>query len=258
MIPVPCVVLAGGKAKPDLQAVIGHTNRALAVVNGKSLLSHVVDAASESDPDRPITVVGDVPESADYRRLDDRDDFVENVFSGVGVYADSPFVLLSTSDLPFLTAAVVSDFLSQALALAESSSANAIYPVVPVQSCYARFPGIRRTAIRLREGDVTGGNLMLIRPAFLLSQRKRLAEVYSARKHPARLALMLGLGTLFRLLLSQKVSPNLLTISQLETSASRLVGGPVRALLLDHPELATDLDRPSDFAAVRKADGVME
>lgn len=251
MTAVPCVILAGGKAKPELQAVIGQTNRALAVVNGKSLLGHVVDAVRGADPRSSITVVGDVPDSDEYQALPDRDDFVENVLSGIGVYADAPLVLISTSDLPFLTPAVVADFVAKGEALATASGAGAIYPVVPVQSCYARFPGIRRTAIRLQEGEVTGGNLMLIRPAFLLSQKQRLAEVYAARKQPAQLARMLGFGTLLRLLLSQKISPRFLTIAQLEAAASRLMRGTARALLIDHAELATDLDRPSDFAAVQ-------
>src|SRR5438552_1486947 len=95
---IPCVVLAGGKAKPELQAVIGQTNRALAVVNGKSLLCHVIEALRGADGNSPITVVGDVPESRDYQRLDDQNEFVENVLTGVGAYADAPFVLLTTSD----------------------------------------------------------------------------------------------------------------------------------------------------------------
>lgn len=252
----PCVVLAGGKAKPELQAVIGQSNRALAVVRGKPMLHHVIDAVREAQTgaDASITVVGDLPDSPDYRRLPDGGDFVTNLFAGLSVYRTAPFVLISTADLPFLTAPTVSSFVRQAVPLAEASGAALIWPVVAVSSCYARFPGIRRTALRLREGEFTGGNLALVQPELLLTQRDRIAAAYAARKSPLRLAGMLGLDTVWRVLASQKLSPNLLSIAMLEERVSRLLGGSARALLCDLPELATDLDRPSDFAAVEAWD----
>lgn len=247
---VPRIVLAGGKASQELQNATGQTNRALVVVNGKTLLAHVVEALRAADPDAPITVVGDVPESADYTRLPDAGDFVSNVNVGVAAYPDAAYVLFSTSDLPFLTGETVADFARGAVARAEETGAGMIYPVVPVASCYARFPGVHRTSLRLREGEFTGGNLMLVRPAFLLSQKQRLAEAFAARKRPFRLAMMLGPANVLRLALSQKLAPGLLSIPFLEKRVSKLVGAPARALICDRPEIATDLDRVSDFEAV--------
>jgi GTP:adenosylcobinamide-phosphate guanylyltransferase len=264
----PCVILAGGQAKPDLQALIGQTNRALAVVRGKSLLRHVVDAVRAAQPGTEhapsavgvgavqpgttseITVIGDLPDSPDYARLPDSGDFVTNLFAGLTAYGKAPLVLIATADLPFLTAPTVAAFVGQATDLASESGAGVIYPVVPVAACYARFPGIRRTALRLREGEYTGGNLALVRPEFLLTHRDRIAAAFAARKSPFRLAVMLGFGTLGRLVASQKLAPRLLSIPFLEARVSRLLGGPARALICDLPELATDLDRPADFAAV--------
>jgi hypothetical protein len=249
-LPIPCVVLAGGRAKPELQAATGQVNRALVVVLGKTLLAHVVDALKASAAVGPITVVGDVPESADYARLPDGGGFVENLFAGIGAHAEAPFVLIATSDLPFLTGPVVTGFVRGAVGKAEESGAGFVWPVVPVEACYRRFPGVKRTSLRLREGAYTGGNLALTRPAFALQQQRRIAEAYAARKSPARLATMLGAGTLLRLALSQLLAPVLLTVPYLEARVSALLGGPVRALLSDAPELATDLDRLSDFEAL--------
>jgi hypothetical protein len=248
---VPAVILAGGKAKPELQAVTGQTNRALVVVQGKTLLRHVMEALRTASPVGPITVVGDVPDSADYARLPDGGGFVENLFAGVGAHADAPFVLVSSSDLPFLTGEAVTDFVDGAAARAQREpDLGFVYPIIPVAACYARFPGVRRTSLRLREGVFTGGNLMLVRPKFALAQRQTVAAAYAARKSPLRLAWMIGLGTLGRLILSQKLAPGLLTLPLLEARVSRLLGCPARALICNHPEIATDLDRPADFAAV--------
>src|SRR5688572_24270244 len=85
--PIPAVVLAGGKAKPELAAATGQANRALVVVNGKPLLHHVVDALHASEAVGEIVVVGDVPDGADYARLPDQGDFVANVTKGVEAFA---------------------------------------------------------------------------------------------------------------------------------------------------------------------------
>ena len=254
---LPTAILAGGTAKPDLQALIGESNRALAMVNGKTLLRHVVDAILSGGPGNgrlgPITVIGDLPDDPSYARLPDNGDFVSNILAGLTAHRDAPFVLIATSDLPFLTGAAVAAFVRDALALAQSNEAGLIWPVVPVNLCYARFPGIRRTALRLRDGEYTGGNVALVRPKLLLDHRDRIATAYAARKSPAQLAKLLGMETLVRLALSQKLSPNLLSIGFLETRVSKLLGGACRALPCNSPEIATDLDRPSDFAAIRAA-----
>jgi molybdopterin-guanine dinucleotide biosynthesis protein A len=247
---VPVVVLAGGKAKPEMQAATGQTNRALVVVNGKPLLHHVVDALRASEVVGEIVVVGDVPDSEVYARLPDQGDFVSNVAAGVAAFASAPFVLITTSDLPFLTGDIVTHFITASRERAETSGAAFVWPVVPVAACYARFPGVKRTALRLREGAFTGGNLMLARPERLLSQKQRIADAHAARKSVLRLAVILGPGTLLRLALSQLLSPALLTLPYLESRVSRLLGVPARALISDSAEIATDLDRPSDFGAI--------
>lgn len=278
---IPCVIMAGGKAKPEIEALTGQSNRALVVVNDKTLLRHVVDAlipqASDLRPGfaaqasslgphpsgrapspllGPITVIGDVPESNDYARLPDGGGFVENLFAGVEQYPKAPYVLVSTSDLPFLTSESVAAFVEGAVRKMESEAdVGAIYPVVPVVLCYERFPGVKRTALKLREGEVTGGNMMLVRPASLLPVRSIIADAYAARKSPLRLAMRIGLGTVARLLISQTVAPNLLTLPYLEGAVSRLLGWQGRALLCPHPEIATDMDRPDDFAAVATPQG---
>ncbi len=252
----PTVILAGGRAKPDLEALTGQSNRALIVVDGKPMLHHVLDAivaaGAETGPLGPITVIGDLPDNPNYARLPDSGDFVANVFAGLTAHQDAPFVLLATADLPFLTGEVVAAFVRNAMALAAKTNSGMIYPIVPVSVCYARFPGIRRTALRLKEGKFTGGNLVLVRPQFLLSQRVQIAQAYAARKSPLRLAHMLGPGTVGRVLGSQIVSPRLLSVPQLEARISRLLGGPVNALWCEHAEIATDLDRPADFAAIKQ------
>ena len=248
---LPCVILAGGKIKPELAAAIGTSCRALAVVRGRTLIRHVVDALLEGDSNCEITVIGDIPESPDYSLISDSGEFVSNVLAGANVYRDREFLLFATADLPFLTGNSVREMRDKSHKLAVDSGAQVIFPVVPVASCYTRFPGIKRTAVKLKEGEFTGGNLMLIRPAFLLGQEANLKQLFAARKSPLKLAGMLGAPTLAQLILSRLLPSAKLTLPFLEAAASRMIGGMARAIILDLPEIATDLDRPSDFEAVQ-------
>lgn len=252
---IPTVVLAGGQAKPELEAVIGQTSRALAQVFGKSLLRHVIDAllgaGPQGEPLGPILVAGDLPDSPDYSRISDTGQFTDNLFAGLLRFQDQPFVLIATADLPFLTASVVGRFAQDASELAGRGDVGVVWPIVPLAACYARYPGVKRTSLKLREGVYTGGNLALVQPSLLLGLRDRITAAYAARKSPGRLAHMMGMTIFARLIASQTLAPRLLSIAHLEEGASRLLGGKARALMCDLPELATDLDRPSDFLAVQ-------
>ncbi len=252
------MVLAGGVAKPELEAVIGVKVRAMAVVHGKTLLGHIVDGLRGASNLGEITVVGNVPDSEAYARVADGGDFVTNIFAGLGRYEAAEYVLVTTSDLPYITCDTIDLFLDGAVHLAEETGANMIYPIVKVASCYAQFPGIKRTARKLKEGAFTGGNMMLLRPAFMMQQRQRISDAYAARKSPAKLASMLGLGTLVRLILSQTISPNLLSVSLLEQRASAMLGGSVKALVFPNADIATDLDKPEDFLAVNAPKSAIE
>jgi GTP:adenosylcobinamide-phosphate guanylyltransferase len=246
--PIPAVVLAGGRNKPEMAAATGVEMRALIPIGGRPMLEHVLDALSAAESIGEITVVGAAPSSNGFRHIADRGGFVENIYSGLEqVHSDN--AVISTSDIPFVTAESVDDFVR----LARVEGADIIYPIVRVEDCYSRFPGVKRTAVRLNEGSYTGGNIMLVRRAFMEAQRERLARAYALRKSPLKLALMVGFGTTFKLALSIAMRKPMLSISELESAISRVVGGKARAVISRYPELATDIDRESDLLAVEAA-----
>lgn len=252
---VPVVVLAGGRAKPELEAIIGTSDRSQAIVAGKSLLNHAVDAIHGAEQKNarlgPIAVVGNPPTDSRYACIADTGDFVGNMFAGLQHFHAAPLVLVVSADLPFLTGDGVATFVSGGMELIKEQRADLVWPIVPVQLCYTRYPGIRRTAMKIREGHYTGGNVALMRPAFMLAQRDKLMRAFAARKSLPGLARILGAETLARLLISQKIAPQIMTLAYLEQKIGSLLGGNARALITDLPELATDLDRPSDFLAVQ-------
>lgn len=244
---VPAVVLAGGALKPEMAAVAGTANRALVVVGGRTMLHSVITALKESGVVAPIVVVG-APASGDgVEHVDDAGGFVENVYAGAAHVGESERILIATSDLPYLSAESVRDVVERGSAL----NADLVYPVVPVSLCSARFPGIRRTAVKLRDGEFTGGNIVLVRRVFMESQQDRLSRAYAYRKSPLRLAMMLGMSTTLRFA-AAALLPGYLRIASLEAAMGRFVHGITRALISPYPEIATDIDRPEDLEALRR------
>jgi GTP:adenosylcobinamide-phosphate guanylyltransferase len=250
---IPAVILAGGGAKPDIVEALGVPHRALAKVHGKPMIEYVVAALQASPSIGDIFVVADFEPPAGAIQVADHGGFVENVMAGIEAAGGKGKVLLTTADLPFLTADAVEDYLRLALL----ANVDIAYAVAPVSLCTTNYPGIRRTAVKVREGELTGGNLVLASAEFLLKQRNRIQSSYAARKSPPRLAMMLGPGVIGRLVASLVGFRQALTIPALEKAASRLLGGKAVAIISNYPEVATDLDRVSDFQAVEAMPSVM-
>ena len=242
---VDAVVLAGGRAKPDIVAATGVANRALIPVRGKPMLEHVCGALDAAAGVRDVVIVGDVPAPPGCAQVPDHGGFVENLFAGLDRAGGEGLVLVTTCDIPFVTAGALDDLIRRGAAL----EAAIVYPIVPVERCYSRFPGVKRTSLRLAEGRFTGGNAMLLDAAFVRRNREQIAGAYAARKSPARLAMMIGPLTVVRMLGALTVFPKALKLAGLEQAVGRMLGGHVRALVSDYAEIATDIDRLSDLRA---------
>ncbi len=250
---VNAVVLAGGKNGPEMQAATGVENRALTPLGNTTMLGCVVAALTAAPPVGRVFVVGPVPPSGDYTNVTGGETMLDNLMAGLtAAQADGGdgAVLVSTSDIPFLTAASIEDFVQQA----QASQADLCFSYVPVDLCYAKYPQMKRTAIKVHEGKVTLGNLFLVNPRFLIAHQQTIMQAYAARKSPFQVGRMLGWGLLARFLGAQALSPTLLPVSRLEAGVGRLIGGGCRvsAIRSEFPEIGTDVDKPDDVALARQ------
>ena len=194
---VNVVVLAGGKNSAEMKEMTGVENRALTPLGDRAMLDYVTSALSTASTVGSIYVVGDVPASSHYHVVAGGETLLDNLLAGVNAaQADHPQerVLVSTSDIPFLTAESVEDFVKRAF----ESGGDLCCSYVPVSLCYAKYPDMKRTAIKVKEGQMTLGNLMLVNPRFLLAHQETISRAYAARKSPLQIAQMLGIGLLAR------------------------------------------------------------
>lgn len=249
---VTAIILAGGRSDAALAEFNGTPHRALAKLNGVSLIQKVLTAIEGvNDNISPVYVVGDIPPHENCVSLPDNGDFVSNLFQGLQQCSPGSYALILTADIPFITASSLNLFLNESIKLCKDG-ADMIWPVIPVEQCYSNYPGISRTALNLNEGRLTGGNLALVNPSALLNQRDKIASAYKGRKSIPKLAMLLGPGTLVRFAMNIMGVKGTLTIPYLERCVSKLIGSKARALLCNCPDLATDLDKVSDFEAAEK------
>ena len=242
------VVLAGGKNSPEMAKVTGTENRALTPLGTRTMLEYVVSALAGAPSVGEIIVVGEVPSSEHYTQVAPKETLLENLLAGLDAAGDGERVLISTSDIPFLTPAVVEDFLTRALA----TRADLCCSYVPLALCYAKYPEMKRTAVTLAEGKFTLGNLMLVSPKFLRAQEGVIAAAYAARKSPVGIARLLGGGLLLRVLGAQSFLPGLLPVATLDAEVSRVLGGRAVGICSAYAEIGTDIDKPEDVALARR------
>ena len=185
---INAVVLAGGRNSPDMAAATGTEIRALTPIGSRTMLDYVVSALSEAPSVGKIFVVGTVPQSEKYTQVAGRETLLENLLAGLEAAGNGERILVSTSDIPFLTAKAAEDFVVRSSA----AGADLCCSYVPLAVCLRKYPEMKRTAIKLAEGRFTLGNMMLVNPAFLQTKQEAITAAYDARKSPVQVARLLG------------------------------------------------------------------
>lgn len=152
-------------------------------------------------------------------------------------------VLIATGDAPLLTAAAV----EEVLAACRQRRLAFGYPIVARRDCEARFPGVRRTYVRLREGAFTGGNLFYVRADALARCIALLEWAHANRKRPLRLAGMLGWGTVLLLAVGRA------RLARVEAAGSRVLRALAGAVPTHDAGVGVDVDDAGDLELCRAA-----
>ncbi|OPL11067.1 MAG: hypothetical protein AVO34_02935 [Firmicutes bacterium ML8_F2] len=244
------VVLAGS-SKPELLAEMqGVSNKAFILLKDKPLLSYVLRALQDVPTLDKITVVGPTAdlkllrgsECLTFEIIGQQESLLANLAAAFKTMDPEKLCLVVTADIPLLTADTVEKFLS----LCDPDEADFYYPILSRETCIEKYPENIRTYVRLKEGQVTGGNAVLIKPGWYLQNQDRLELFISYRKKP------LQLFRIFPLVLIMKYLLRILSVRDLENYLSHLLGFNAKAVLCDCIELGIDVDKISDLELVRK------
>lgn len=234
---ISAIILAGAPADPEMQAKYSVKSRAEVPIAGKPMVQHVFDALRASPNVGNICLIGDIQcEGAD-KIIPSVGSMIDNLIAGVNA-CEGGHVLISTSDISMLTAEAVDDFIGRCGDL----PADLYYAIIPKEACEQRFPGMRRTYVRLAEGTFTGGNMVVISSEFVLKNAEYLRQVFESRKKPLKLARLIGVGTLIRAIIAQKIWAGAINLRVIEKTAGRVLNADLRAVQTPYVEIGSDAD----------------
>ncbi len=233
------VVLAGGRCPDDLRLASGCEFRADLPFGEGRLVDVVIRAAQQYfGSDARVLLVGSRADNA--ISLPAGTTFLESLYLGIE-QCSGPNAMIATADLPFVDSSTIAEFLPKC-----DLNAAINWPIVDVRLCQTAFPGMKRTTLKLREGRFTGGNMALIHLERFQRLFSEIERAYRNRKSPFRLAGQIGPMVMLRVLLGQML-PFTLSVAGLEKSLERAFGEPVKAVICDHPEIATDVDNLDQY-----------
>ena len=245
---VDALILAGAPNNNKLAAVSPESYEALIPVAGRPMIEFVVEALRDSPSVGKIVIVG--PQRLDYLADEGKieavvpsgDSLMANLSMGLAALGQPRLALVTTADIPLLTAAAIEDFLDRC----SHYSADFYYSIVHKGASEAKYPEAKRTYIRLKEGTFTGGNMFLVNPEVLKLGYNFAEQMYRLRKEPLKMCRALGFGFFLRLLLG------MLTITALERRFEELLKARGKAIASPYPEVGLDVDKPIDYELVSK------
>jgi GTP:adenosylcobinamide-phosphate guanylyltransferase len=246
------VVMAGGiprEGEPLFELTEGRS-KALLPVAGKVMVQWVLDALSAAQGVGRVVVVGPegglvYPRGLHY--VPNHGEYLDNVLAGVRRIRElNPWarhLLIISADIPAVTA----QHIDWVIAQAEERDEDFYYCVIDRQAMEASFPGCRRTFFRLRDREVCGGDLAVVRTSVFDTEAGVWQRLSEARKSRWRMAAAIGPSVLLRFLLGR------LSVEQAERLASRRLGIRGKALNCPYPEVGMDVDKPFQLDLVEEA-----
>lgn len=243
------VILAGGGKSEPLTDQEGVSNKSFIEIHGRPMLGYIISALTGSPSIGKIYVVGPGPELAgllekgySFTPLSEKGSLLENAATGLKEANQEQPCLVLTGDIPLINREVIEGFLE----LCRPFAGDFYYPILSRESCRERFPLMKRTYVRLREGYFTGGNVALVHPDWFARSYHRLDLFVTYRKKPLKLFRILPKTFFLKFIL------NNLTVSDLERFLSEMMQGEARAVPCDFVEIGTDVDKISDLEIVRQ------
>jgi molybdopterin-guanine dinucleotide biosynthesis protein A len=246
------VVTAGGIPQPG-EPLYPYTlgkPKALLDICGKPMVQWVLDAISEAKKVEHVILIGLNDESGlscskPMEFLPNQVGMIENLMSGirkvVEVNPSASQVLLVSSDIPAITAEMV----DWEVETASQTEVDLCYNVARRETIEARYPGSRRTYLKLKDMEVCGGDMNVVHTSLINRDTSQWQKLVATRKNPIRQAAVLGFDTLFLVLL------HAVTLEQAVKKATARLQLTGRAIVSPYAELAMDVDKPRQLELMR-------
>ena len=239
-------ILAGSRRGKDdpVALAAGVDYKALAPVGGWAMIERVMGALDESGMAGRIVISApeDMVLESDAARIASGASPVASVLEMLETLEDDSPILLTTADHALLSAQMVQDFIKKY----DAARFDISVAMLPLQILTAKYPDMRRTRLRFRDGDFKSCNLFIFKnKAAARSILNFWRSIETQRKNPWKMIKALGVLPLLRYLAGQLNLQDALDILGRKTDTR------IQAVMLDIPEAAIDVDSAEDLAFVR-------
>ncbi|MEW6568478.1 MAG: NTP transferase domain-containing protein [Chloroflexota bacterium] len=246
------LVIAGGIPEPGepLFAETRGQPKALLDIAGKPMVQWVLDALGQAHHVERVVLVGLTADSG--VRCSKPTDFqpnfgglLANIEGGVRrlleLNPQAEYVLAVSSDIPAITGPMIDWTVETTM----QTRHDLYYCVIERDLMEKRFPGSRRSFVRLKDREVCGGDMNVFRTR-LVTNRVFWEKIVAARKNAMKQAALVGVDV-FLLLLARQLS-----LQRAERMISRRLKLRGRVVLCPYPEIGMDVDKPHQLEILRR------
>jgi GTP:adenosylcobinamide-phosphate guanylyltransferase len=247
------ILTAGGIPTPEdtLFAYTKGSCKVLLQIEGKPIIQWVIDALDKSGVIDTIFVVGLPSKTHLYSKrkikyIENQNDLMKNIqIAAEKMIEMDPKcrqAFLVSGDIPGLTPEMI-QWLADKV---KDRPLDIHYTVVPRQVMERQFPGSKRTYTKLKDCEVSGGDLSIFNPHMALDPNARWRKIIDYRKSPIKQAGVIGFDTLFLLLMHQ------LTLKDAERKVTERLGITGEVILSPYAGMAMDVDKAFQFEIMQK------
>ncbi len=224
--------------------------KALLDISGKPMIQWVLDAVSGSRQVDTVVVIGldglsGVTCGKPMIFIPNQATMIDNLLAGMRVvlqiHPAARRVLTVSSDIPAITPEII----DWEVETASQTEEDICYNVSKRETIEARYPGSRRTYVRLMDAEVCGADMNVVSTSLVTQQSSTWMALIEARKNPLKLAFIIGLDTLLLLLLRQ------LTLEGAVKKVSKRLQLTGRAIITPYAEMAMDVDKPHQLELIQ-------
>ena len=246
------IVIAGGIPKPEdpLYEFTQGGPKALIDVAGKPMIQWVLDAISGTESVERVVLISLSEEeglecSKPVTYLPDQGGLLENVRGGivkaVEINPQATHILTVSSDIPTIKSEMIDWMVSEN----SKTDLDLYYTVIPRDVMEERFPESNRSYTRLKDVELCGGDLNMIRASTVYANVDLWDQLVAARKSVVKQAALLGYGNLLLLLSRQ------LTLAGAVERVTKKMDITGQAVISPYAELGMDVDKPHQLEIVR-------
>lgn len=248
------IIIAGGIPEPDdpLYQYTQGIPKAMLEIAGKPMVQWILDALGNSKTIERIVLVGLTSDTGlvcetPLTFVPNKGGMLDNIRVGVEkvmeLNPNARHVLISSSDIP----AVTTEMMDWLVNTTMQSDHDVYYTVVPRNVMESRYPTSKRSYTRLKDVEVCGGDMNMIRTSMITANEEIWEKIVAARKNVFKQAALIGYGTLILLLLRQlKLESGIKRVCDRLNITGRVIFSP-------YAEVGMDVDKPHQLE-ILKAD----